>query len=93
MTPYAEPTRCPACDADHDAHTALDGPDGARPKAGDVSVCLYCAAVLVYTDLMLGRLGLRQAAGEELDRLLEDRRLAAAVLAVRDAAIDHPTRR
>lgn len=39
---------CPSCDARIDAHTAAHST--ASPKPGDVSVCLYCAAILRYGD-------------------------------------------
>jgi len=45
-------TSCPVCQATLDAHgDELDDRSAARaPQAGDYSVCLYCLAILVFTD-------------------------------------------
>jgi hypothetical protein len=42
----AAPT-CPCCLKVLDGAT---GPAGERPKAGDLTVCAYCTAVLAYTE-------------------------------------------
>ena len=42
-------TVCPHCGAVHDRATDLTKPD-AVAKPGDVSVCIKCAGVLVFTD-------------------------------------------
>jgi hypothetical protein len=41
------PQPCPACRRKLDAAAAADR-SGARPKVGDLSVCLYCGARLRY---------------------------------------------
>jgi hypothetical protein len=41
--------RCPACGAILDGATSVDL-DGAMPRPGDVSICAYCASLLVYSD-------------------------------------------
>lgn len=40
--------KCPLCHAALDGWTATEECEG--PTDGDVSVCLYCAAMLVFTD-------------------------------------------
>lgn len=40
---------CPACEYKLDAATSAAG-DGAKPSAGDVSLCINCGALLEYTD-------------------------------------------
>jgi hypothetical protein len=40
-------SECPACGYVVDAATCITEP-GARPSAGDISVCLDCAALLVF---------------------------------------------
>lgn len=44
------PMVCPGCGAPNTGHTKTTGPDDpGAPQPGDVSVCLYCATVGVYT--------------------------------------------
>lgn len=48
-------TSCPACEAQLDGHTNVDG-DGA-PRARDFTVCFYCGAALRFAaDLSLREL-------------------------------------
>ena len=49
MTVRLPPCLCPVCESKLDAATATDG-DDVLPKSGDITVCFYCAAVLVFTD-------------------------------------------
>jgi len=58
--------RCPVCGALNEAWTAMNGLR--RPKAGDASVCLYCAALCVFT---VGG-GLRIPTEEETASMLAD---------------------
>lgn len=55
---------CPSCEHTLDAATSADGSDQ-RPQAGDLSVCFYCASVLMFNDDFT----LRQLSGEEFDAL------------------------
>lgn len=41
------PVRCPYCDYELDTATNADG-SGAKPRAGDLTVCLSCAQVLEF---------------------------------------------
>ena len=41
-------TRCCECEAVIDAATSVEGEN--VPKKGDVTVCLYCASVMVFAD-------------------------------------------
>lgn len=43
-------TRCPYCEAKLDAASHMDGPLPAKPTAGDFTVCIYCAQVLILDD-------------------------------------------
>ena len=45
---------CPKCGATLDAASGISG--ARHPKPGDMSICLYCAVVLVYEDAMTSRL-------------------------------------
>lgn len=40
---------CPACYASLSAATCA-GPEARKPAPGDLTVCFYCATVLVYTE-------------------------------------------
>jgi len=44
-------TYCPRCDNKLDGFTEMK--EGTTPKSGDVTVCLYCSAVLEFTDDMM----------------------------------------
>lgn len=41
------PTKCPCCNYTFEVHTQVGG--NAMPKEGDFSVCINCAAILVFT--------------------------------------------
>lgn len=47
-------TICPTCGNVNDAATCVEGEHS--PSPGDVSVCLYCAAILIFTDELETRL-------------------------------------
>lgn len=59
------PTRpkCPACGQPLDGWTGGAGPG---PRAGDLSVCVYCGEALLYTEALLLRV-LTQGDRDELD--------------------------
>lgn len=40
---------CPSCGATLDGASAIDSHEKLTPKAGDLSVCFYCASILRYT--------------------------------------------
>ena len=40
---------CPSCSADLPLQTCIS-PEDAEPAPGDVSICFYCAELLVYDD-------------------------------------------
>lgn len=72
-------TACPACGVRLDA--SLNTTDVGRPNVGDVSVCAYCATLLVFGD----GLTLRYPTDDELTELARDPgvgRARATVLAV-----------
>jgi hypothetical protein len=68
-----QPRTCPVCRAVVDGATAVDGSD-AQPAAGDITVCVYCARVLVFTED-----GLRQPTMDELEDLAGNEELVRAV--------------
>lgn len=70
---------CPSCGADLPCSTAVDGE--AQPSPGDVSVCMYCCAPLVFTE----GLGLRLLAVDEVRGLPRETR---SLLARTIAAVD-----
>ena len=73
--------KCPDCGMGNDAHT-FTGHGLARPDPGDVSVCLYCSQINVFTD----KLTLRPATRAEAFVLFQDpdvRRAVAATVQVR----------
>lgn len=75
-----EPYHCPQCGAKHWLASAVHTPERWAPKPGDLSVCIRCAAVLVFEDGMYLRgatLAERVAGGPELELVV------GAVLAVR----------
>lgn len=45
------PHACPSCGKKLDAASAADGSEK-RPSAGDVTLCMYCAAVLRFSPEM-----------------------------------------
>lgn len=65
--------RCPNCRTVVDGATAVDGSE-AFPSPGDVTVCVYCAAVLIFTAT-----GLRLPTFAELEKLAENWDLVRAV--------------
>lgn len=68
---------CPACKREVDDDTNLNPTDARGPEPGDVSVCLYCAHLNIFTE----NLGLRSASKEEAHALLMDRRVRRAIAA------------
>jgi hypothetical protein len=79
-TTRTPPSRCPRCDAPLTGASDMEG--SARPRPGDVSVCLYCAALLKYTAQRtlraLTAAEVRALAVDEPDVLAQLRRYAAA---------------
>lgn len=77
---------CPACGAMVDAHTILDRestePGKVYPEDGDVSVCLYCAAVGVFRTTPFG-VTIEHPTEEERAKLAQDDDLQRMVAALR----------
>lgn len=67
------PRCCPACQTVVDGAMAMDGSQ-ALPSPGDVTVCVYCARVLIFTAD-----GLRLPTFDEIEKLAEDENLVRAV--------------
>lgn len=81
MGPFLPDLQCPWCGL---AMARSDGLDPtARPEAGDVSICVACLRLGIFTG-PAGRLGLRQATpAEQAERLAVDRDLVAALATLR----------
>lgn len=56
------PNRCPNCTHILEEATGVTTDDA--PKPGDVTLCIYCAAVLVFTDDMMVRLPTEEESNE-----------------------------
>lgn len=82
------PRSCPACGRVLDAATQVDGP-GAVPVAGDVTVCFYCGAGLVYTADAFEEMSANDVAELEAvsDTFRGARRAVAAFLARNDPPV------
>ena len=57
------PQQCPECKAKLDAATGIE--EGTIPKAGDLTVCIVCTAVLTYDPGLI----VRPATKDELRKL------------------------
>lgn len=65
---------CVECGYDFDAAASIDGDDDARPRPGDLSVCLNCG----HPSVFAGDLKKRELTREELANLsAESRRIIA----------------
>jgi len=64
-TRLAEIVECPYCGRDFNSAISIEGHS---PKPGDISVCLYCAGILVFTET----LGYRKMEDGELENLPEE---------------------
>lgn len=72
------PRYCPACGTLIDGHTEVHLED-VCPAPGDVSVCVYCCAVSVFTETSLRTPDLK-----ELDEILADPEMQKAIYAVQE---------
>lgn len=71
MRSIQEDNKCPRCKATIDASESISQ-EKAQPSEGDISVCLYCAAILVFQK----DLTMRECTREELNSLrIEDSNL------------------
>lgn len=82
---HLSPSVCPFCGAVLDVATNLDvnlEGESARPVAGDTSVCINCAHILVFDD----DLALRKLADGELDLMFaKDAETARQLLRLSEA--------
>jgi hypothetical protein len=75
---------CERCGADLDDATAADGSDD-TPGPGDVSACLYCGNLTVFTGVGLAR---RQPSADELTELIAEPDVARVLAAIMRTATD-----
>ncbi len=70
---------CPQCGSKNDANLcATDGvTEHVHPASGDVSICLYCSALMIYTED-----GLRDPTDEEFSKLRRDPDVQVAIGAI-----------
>lgn len=73
---------CPYCDHDNNAATSVDSPDSKiLPGKGDVSICLYCANIAVFTG---DGFAVRRPTEAEHNFLMADEQIARAVALVEE---------
>lgn len=46
------PITCPVCQHRHNSAVNISGPDDPAPIVGDISICIYCTAVLEFDKNM-----------------------------------------
>jgi hypothetical protein len=73
-----EARRCPGCGRRVDAATLITSGEIRSPKAGDLTICAYCTAVLVFTTA-----GFRFAVEADLDGI-DPKMRAIALRLIRD---------
>ena len=67
MTNRMHPCNCPKCDMLLDAATDLSDPNN-EPTPGDVTLCLYCDALLEFDeDMMLKEINIKELEPEVQD--------------------------
>ena len=59
---------CPGCGQILDGAAPANPELTARPRPGDLTICIHCSSMLAYTD----DLGLREATAEEMSVILCD---------------------
>lgn len=57
-------TSCPDCGYEFELATGVDHPE--TPSSGDVSICVVCGAVALFTVSDTGVLGMRKPSSDEL---------------------------
>ena len=62
-------SQCPKCAKQLDTHAPTEA--GAKPVAGDISVCLYCKTILVFDE----NIKLRRATKSELQEFEQNKDL------------------
>lgn len=79
-------TTCPVCGKILDGASTMSS--GGRPKGGDISVCIYCARVLVFTDT----LELRKPTPAEYTTFMQMPEVRRTVSAVKQVIGKHRTK-
>lgn len=73
---------CPGCGTRLDSHQATQPGRGGPTPEDSATVCAYCSTIAIYT-LVAGQLALRRPTDAELDELLTNPRVAAAIQAIK----------
>lgn len=85
------PHQCLKCRAINDAASGVvdrHARNTKKPKPGDLSLCLYCAHLMVYTDDLL----FRELTKDEARHIMHDAKVQMALMAVKmtiDARTKH----
>jgi hypothetical protein len=72
LTDAVPPTKCPECGV---VNSGALGVDGTRPKKGDVSICMYCRHISIFTE----DLGLREPTIDEMLAMGREPKIQAAL--------------
>jgi len=81
MTDYLQPPMCPSCSRVIDATSCVTDEEETPPQEGDLSICGYCAEVLVFKD---DRGYSRKATTEDMEEWDEEthKMITSAALAI-----------
>lgn len=90
MTTRGEPCPCPYCGAALDGATVAVAEKEIMPEAGDWSVCLYCARLLVFTGVGVA---VRKPTDEEAAEGMADEGVRRAISVVKKYGPRDPGRR
>lgn len=70
---------CPSCGNVLDGATEVHGSDASPPGEGDLSICVYCSALSVFTGIGLDK---RKPTKDELRTALSDERVRLVLAAI-----------
>lgn len=75
---------CLKCGKELDGFMAIDS-DKARPRAGDVSLCIYCQHIMMFSGPVEGlpANGVREPTAKELELIANDRDIQHAIKTAR----------
>ncbi len=81
-------TKCPACGRTNNRSSAVEGVDPTPPEPGDVSICIGCGSIGIYT----ADLGMRAPTMVEVSELMRMPQVVRAVRAWHQAFDGMPSR-
>lgn len=71
------PRVCPHCGSRNDGDTVLYTKEHTHPNPDDLSICLYCSGLSIYTET-----GLRYPTDEEFAKFMKNDRVQKAIAAM-----------